>query len=284
MSKIAVVYNPVSGARILGDLRTKIKKILTDKGFILTWIETKPGFHQDLQELLNHQFHRIFVVGGDGTFASVANFCLQHQISTPLAIIPKGCANLLALSQHLPLFSVKKAIDIGLNRKITKIDAMKINQNFYGFTGAGCGFDVRILKHATRAIKQKFGLISYVIGFFKHFFTHPSETFNLTINDQEIQITAKSIMVFNALPFSELKFAQILLKHKIKPDDGILNVIAFNPRFPWSIIKIDKKQAFTGQRIIIKSAYQETFQVDGKVFEGQQLKIEIMPKVIEIVC
>ncbi|MDP2625237.1 MAG: hypothetical protein Q8P27_03560, partial [Candidatus Peregrinibacteria bacterium] len=71
---------------------------------------------------------------------------------------------------------------------------------------------------------------------------------------------------------------------KIDPSDGKLNIVAFNPRSLWNLLsRKPKVQTFTGRSITIKPRKSKHFEVDGDVYRGKTVQVEIIPKAIQIV-
>ena len=194
-------------------------------------------------------------------------------------IVPQGSANLLATTLKIPLLQIRKAIQKGLNLPEKAFDIMEINQRHHGLIAVGQGYDVQIMKHTTRHLKRKLGIIAYIYIFLKTFFIYHPHPYRLTIDGKRHQVLAKSVLVFNAFPFPQ--YASNL---NVQPNDGLLNIIIFNPRSLWDLLKFAPKfQTFTGKKIIIKPKKETEFDVDGEIFKGKTVEIEIKPKAINIV-
>ncbi|MBD3359108.1 MAG: diacylglycerol kinase family lipid kinase, partial [Candidatus Buchananbacteria bacterium] len=91
--KILIIYNPLAGKKSKKD--KSIKKFLKNYDFKISWHYTTDG---SFTKLKPNEFDRIFVAGGDGTIKEIASWIIAHNSKTPLAIIPIGSANILALS------------------------------------------------------------------------------------------------------------------------------------------------------------------------------------------
>ncbi|NQU83777.1 MAG: YegS/Rv2252/BmrU family lipid kinase [Parcubacteria group bacterium] len=290
MQKILIIYNPVAGAKKFVNARQIIQKILNDKDYLYEWFETVPEKEQPLDQFANKDFDRIIVVGGDGTIRDVVGFMIKNKIKTPLGIIAQGSANLLALSLNIPYLSIQKALNFALKEKSQPLDVMLVNQKHIGVIAAGLGYDSTIIKGATRRLKRRYGLFAYIISFLRTFFSFRSEPCNLVIDGQRHYALGKLVGVINVLSWGQIKTGT-----HISPQDGILNIAVFNPRSIFSLIKISlnflfKKKAnmpklktFTGKKISAKFKKKKWIQIDGEIFRGRNLQVEVVPNAVNVI-
>lgn len=274
MKKVLVIYNAISGAKSRKDVEGILKDEITKNGYTYTWFETLPRLKQPLKKLFKESFHRIIVAGGDGTVAEVADFLIREKIKTPMVIVPRGTANLLAITLGIPFISVRSAIKIGLKEEGRPIDAIHVNKKHYALTAIGKGYDAFIMKNTTRAAKKKWGLLAYIYTFAKHYFFHKSHTYDLTIDGKKHHSIAKSIVVFNALPIPIVKIGG-----KVNPNDGLLNIAIFNPR----LFRATMLTTFTGKKITIHSDEDCEFDLDGELIHGHTVSIEVIKSALNIV-
>jgi diacylglycerol kinase (ATP) len=279
MKHALVIFNPMAGAKSWKNVTRIIQDELTKQGFSWEWFETKPVKRQPLAAFKKGEFDRIIVVGGDGTVTEVASLLIKNKIKTPLVIVPQGSGNLLATTLKIPLLQVRKAVQFGLTKPSKPLDIMKINGRHHGLIAVGQGYDVHVMKHTTRHLKRQLGIAAYALTFLKTFFIYHAQPYRLTIDGKRHHVLAKSILVFNAFPFP-----QIELGTSIQPDDGKLNVVVFNPRSLWDLLRhAPKFQTFTGKNIVIKPKKDTEFDVDGDILKGKTLRIEIKPKALNLV-
>ena len=124
--KVLVVYNPAAGKKKLLNDRGIIESVLKKNGYDYDFFETLPIKKQPLEQFSDKKYDRIVVSGGDGTVAEVTSFLIRNKIKTPLVIIPRGSANILAMSLNLPM-TPGRALSHGLKSEKRALDAMKIN-------------------------------------------------------------------------------------------------------------------------------------------------------------
>ena len=274
MKKVLVIYNPVSGAKSRKNVEEIVKNEIEKNKYTYDWFETRPVKKQSFDKVLAGKYHRVIVVGGDGTVAEVASFLIQQKIKTPMVIVPQGTGNLLSLTLGIPRTNIRRAIAFGLKNKGKSLDAMCANKKHYALTGIGKGYDAFVMKNTSRAAKKRWGFLAYAYTFLVNYFFHRAHSYDITIDGKKQTVVAKSIVVLNALPIPGLKIGS-----KVKPDDGVLNIAIFRPR--WFRSSILKK--FTGKKIRIHSDKDRDFDLDGEVLNGKTITIEVVPSAIQVV-
>ncbi len=284
MKQALVIYNPVSGTKNWKNIPSLILKTLNENNYQATWFETKKTNNQNFDKAFKERFHRIIVIGGDGTVGQVVSYMTKTKIKTPLIIIAQGSANILARALGLPILRIKTAITKGLRNTGHAIDVMEINRNQYSTIAAGIGYDTTIMKETSRSLKRALGPIAYGLTILKTFFFYKAQPYNLTIDGKRIPLVAKTVMVFNLIPLGHLRISKLITGSQILPNDGLLNVIAFNPKSIFDLFsRHPKLQTFTGKTISIKAHESNEFQIDGDIHKGKTIQIRTLPKAIRIV-
>lgn len=281
--KVLVIYNPMSGARKLINAEALIKETLEKEGYAYDFFMTLPQERQPLERFLGKKYDRIVVAGGDGTVAEVTSFLIHNKLKTPLVIIPRGSANLLALSLGIPM-QVRWALLHGLKKEGKLLDAMCVNRKYYGMIAAGLGYDTMIMKKTTRTLKRKLGFFAYLWTVLKTIFVYRSQPYYISVDGYRQKVMAKTILAFNLLPMGDIKLIKPVIGTSISPNDGLLNVFAVNPRPVRELFRFKKIfQIFEGKQISIKTKKERHFQIDGNVYKGKSLTIDVLPQAIRIV-
>lgn len=284
MKKVAIIYNPVSGIKLFRNIKQQLEDVLNKYDFEYIWIETKKVPKQNFNKLLHDKFFRIIVAGGDGTVSQLASFCIKNGIRSPLIIIPSGSANLLAMSLKLPLFNIEKSIKNGFKNEGKFIDAMLVNDNHYGFVAGGTGYDALLIQQTSRKLKRLFGFFAYVVMFIYNFYFHRSKDYILFLDGKKKHVNAKSVLVCNIFPFTEFAFVRQFLKSRVHPSDGKIDVMVFNPKSFFDIFRLDQHiHSFEVKSVIISSARQKMFQIDGEIYNEKKLTIQSIPNAISVV-
>lgn len=283
MKKVLVIYNPVAGSKKLSDAKKIIENILKKEGYDYDLHQTSKSEKNPFDRYLNNKYERIIVSGGDGTVSEVTSFIIYNNIKVPLIILPRGSANILALSIKIP-FNIRKSLLNGLKNKGRSLDAMMVNNKRYGMIATGCGYDTLIMRQTTRSLKRKMGLLAYFWTVLKTIFIYRGKSYRLCIDGKRMNVVAKTIMIFNILPLSNLNITEQIIGDKILANDGILNIFVLNPRPIRDFLKFKKSiKVFKGKEISIKSRRESRFQIDGNVFKGKSVSIKVIPKAINIV-
>lgn len=277
-----MIYNPVAGKRKLLDTKATIEKVLKKADYDHDFFETLPQRRQPLEQFLGKPYDRIVVSGGDGTVAEVTSFLIEHKIKTPLVIIPQGSANILAVSLGLPP-APGMALNRGLKSEGKALDAMRVNNKYYGMIATGLGYDTLVMSKTPRHLKRKFGFFAYLWTILTTMLVYHASPYKLTIDGKRVVVMAKTIMTFNILPLGHLKITKPFIGTPISPTDGLLNVFALNPKPVRNMLGFRKiVQIFTGKKITVKTKKARRYQIDGNVFKGKTVTIEVIPKAIYI--
>ncbi len=284
--KLLIIYNPLAGKKSKKD--QQIKNFFKTFNLEIDWHYTTKGAFTKLNP--NH-YDRIFACGGDGTVKEAASWIINNESKTPLAIIPSGSANILALSLGIPL-DIKKALKLGFTQNIKKIDVGLINNRHHFLIAAGCGFDAKVIKNASTKSKKTWGFIAYIISLIFSFFNTKANKFFIKTNSQQQTVTAQSIFVSNFASFFNLN-----LNPQAKINDGYLNIsilktlnisdlgILIYRLFTGNYQKDWRYEYYTAQNVYILPFYKKTpIQIDGEVVELPYLDIKILSKALKIIA
>jgi diacylglycerol kinase family enzyme len=153
----------------------------------------------------------------------------------PLAILPGGTGNALAHELNIPV-DLEKAVSLIIEgHKLRGIDLGKtVSENQperigYFTLRASVGLQTDVVKSATREIKERFGNLAYVIAGLKSLADSKLETFQITVDGEEIEGQGLTCMVTNSASVggpSSFRFAP-----DVDPSDGFLNVFVFDASF-----------------------------------------------------
>lgn len=287
--KVLVIYNPVSGLRWL-DSGARIKNFLQQKNIDFAWFETKAVVRQNFADLNCQEYDRVLVAGGDGTVHEVAQYFIEQKITVPLAVIPIGSANILALTLGVPLFPLANALDVALSAAAHSIDAIGVNRQYFALICAGQGYDSSLIAQATRKLKKQFGFGAYIISFIRTFFTYFNHHYSVVVDGKRHEVVGKIAIVLNGLSVLGLP-----LDKKISPSDGVLDLVVFNPRSIWDILhslffllwkganNTPRVQVFSGKEMSINQHRGKSIQVDGEVYKAKNLQISVRPAALQIV-
>jgi diacylglycerol kinase family enzyme len=224
----------------------------------------------------------LFAVGGDGTVGA----CAQALAGTPvpLAIVPRGTANLTARALGVPA-GLEAALGVGFGRNGRRIDLAAADGITYAAM-AGIGVDAAVVGATPDRLKTRAGWLAYAAAGGRHALGRHT-TFRLRL-DGAAPLTrrARSVVVGNAglLPggFTLLPGARL--------DDGVLDVGILAPSSPlgWARVgyrvmtssrhddqRLERHQA---RSVEIHAAGELPREIDGEVISpGRSLTVTVLP-------
>ena len=190
MKKIGIIFNPKAGSGKKSIL-SEIIKILSETNTV-TLLETKgPGDATEIAKKESANFDILVAAGGDGTINEVVNGINPN---TPLAIIPMGTANIVAIEAGISNNS--KAICAAINQSKTKKAYVSTINNKKFILMAGIGYDAKVVNNINPKLKKIFGKLIFAIEGLKQFFK--LKEFNITVSTNNETHAANWVLITNA--------------------------------------------------------------------------------------
>jgi YegS/Rv2252/BmrU family lipid kinase len=223
----------------------------------------------------------VFAVGGDGTVRACAEALAGTMV--PLAIVPRGTANLAARALGIPA-RLDAALACGFSGHERRIDLASADGITFAAM-AGLGMDATVVGATPARLKTGAGWLAYAAAGAWH--AHGRHTaFAISLDGTLLEISARSVVVGNAglLPggFTLLPAARL--------DDGLLDVGILAPSSPlgWGVVgyrvltasrRDDRRLArYRARRVEIHADRDLPRQVDGEVIEpGRSLTVTVLP-------
>ena len=190
MKKICIIFNPKAGSSKL----SKLNKIITElnKNNTVTLFETTAaGDATNIARTESANFDIVVAAGGDGTINEVVN---GIDPNTPLAIIPMGTANIVAIEAGISNNS--KAICAAINQGKTKRAYVSTINNKKFILMAGIGYDAQVVTNINPKLKKIFGKLIFALEGFKQFFK--LKEFAITIKTNHQTYNANWVLITNA--------------------------------------------------------------------------------------
>ena len=268
MKKIGIIFNPKAGSGKKSIL-SEIIKILSETNTV-TLLETKgPGDATEIAKKESANFDiLVAAAGGDGTINEVVNGINPN---TPLAIIPMGTANIVAIEAGISNNS--KAICAAINQGKTKRAYVSTINNKKFVLMAGIGYDAKVVNNINPKLKKIFGKLIFVLEGFKQFFK--LKEFTITIKTNHQTYNANWVLITNAKRYagshSITTSTNIFDEHLvcyIFPDLNKLNFLynLFLILFFGDLSKSDKIITVQSSSFEITSGTTTPIQCDGELF------------------
>jgi diacylglycerol kinase (ATP) len=234
-----IIVNPKAGQEKLATLRRKIGGAFAARDVNFDIVTTERSGHATelAREAAQLGFAMVCVVGGDGTIAEAATGLVGFDI--PLAVIPRGTANQVALNLKIPI-ALEKAVDCAVNGVPNAIDLGQINGRAFALV-AGAGFDAAVMASATRELKERWGFGAYIYAALKQSMTAAPARFCITTDETRLEISGVSVMIANVGALFT-KYIPVRFPLTPKPlsswSDGLFDVVIVAPQnFPdWATV------------------------------------------------
>lgn len=289
MSKLLFVVNPISGGRDKTDLQEQISSSCKVNDIPFSILETKGKNDLELiqGEIDKYLPETVVACGGDGTINLVARAILGKQVN--LAIVPLGSANGLANELLIPA-AVKKALDVIHQKRVVKIDVLRINESHISLHLCDVGFNAKLIKHFDEGRMR--GKMAYVAYFFKTLLKKSPRRYTFLIQGNRFSRRAEMVVFANASKYGT---------GAVVNPDGVINdqkfeVCIFKPH-PWYAIFRLTFDFFTGRmkksryvkiistdKVSVKANKAVTLQVDGEVIgEFKNIEVEMHGEQIPVI-
>ena len=218
-SRVAhLIFNPVSGQGNPNQDLKLIRQILEPQiqvNVICTQPEVSPG--TQAKEAIAAGADIVIASGGDGTVSAVAEAVMQTD--TPLAIIPRGTANAFSVALGIPT-NLRAACETILTGTTRQVDVALCNGAPMVLL-AGIGFEAETVERANRDLKNKIGVMAYIVAGMQQIASQEAFKAEIEINGQIKSFECSAITVANAAPTTSVLaqgFGEVVL------DDGLLDV------------------------------------------------------------
>ena len=290
-NKIIFIINPIAGKGKGLMIETEIQSYFNQKNVEFeTFLTESIGHATEItNQVLTKNPDIIVACGGDGTINEVAQALVGSNVA--LGIIPIGSGNGLAANLHIPK-TTEKAFETILNAKINKIDAGKINENYF-FSNMGLGIDADVINNYAQTKTRNF--LGYVTASTKAIFNFQPKKFNIELDNEH---TLDDDFYFVFCSNSNEAGYGISFSPNAKLNDGKLDFLAVKKlnfieqiQFSANVLgkRIEKmKQAKVLQVNSVKFNSKQTktiAQVDGEavIFNQNSIEVSIVPNALNVI-
>ncbi|MGB3788838.1 MAG: methylglyoxal synthase [Phormidesmis sp.] len=218
-SRIAhLIFNPISGQGNPDQDLKLIRQILEPQiqvNVIFTESDVTPG--QQAREAIASGADLMIASGGDGTVSAVAEAVMQTDI--PLGVIPRGTANAFSVALGIPT-DLRAACETILAGTTRQVDSATCNGLPMVLLG-GIGFEAETVERANREMKNRFGVLAYLVAGMQQIADQKAFEAEIEINGEINKFECNAITVANAAPPTSVLaqgFGEVI------SDDGLLDV------------------------------------------------------------
>ena len=220
-----LIFNPVAGHSDPDQDLARIQELLEpliDLDIRLTTPELDAD--QIAREAVDRGVEAIIACGGDGTLSAVAGAIVGTNI--PLGIISRGTANAFANALDIPN-TIETACENILGGLTRVVDAAICNGEMPMVLLAGVGFEAETVEQADREMKNRWGMLAYILSGIKQLNNLERFEAEIETEDRIISLTAVAVTVANAAPPTSILAqgpAGIIF------DDGLLDITLVAPQ------------------------------------------------------
>jgi diacylglycerol kinase (ATP) len=286
--RIQVIVNPAAGNNepILNTLNDKFKE------YDVEWdarVTHKEGDGTRLaQEAVANGFDLVASYGGDGTISEVTRGLINTGV--PLAVLPGGTANALAMGLGVP-FNLPGAIDAIFNSRVEAMDMGDANGRTFVLR-ADMGLSTKMTQQANRELKDRFGVVAYAISGLQAITQPETVVYQLTVDGQEIEAEGVACIITN---HNELGAMGLKFVPNVRAGDGLLD--AFVVKDTISVFAAAAAQLtgadngdqepqglqhWQGKEFRVHAAEPQDYSVDGDPVGQSPLEVKVLPQVLRI--
>jgi YegS/Rv2252/BmrU family lipid kinase len=287
MSSVAVIAH--SGKSLDGGLPA-LRKALEQHGISdPLWLEVAKSrlAPKQVRSALAEGADLIFVWGGDGMVQRCVDVVAGSDAT--MAILPAGTANLFASNLGIPKH-LDAAVEVGLNGERQKFDVGRMNGEMFAVM-AGVGFDARVIRDATPAMKRALGRSAYVWAGAKNLRTKPFEA-RVVVDGLEWYEGLATLVLFGNVGNA---FAGVKAFDDAHPDDGLLEigVGSADGVFQWgrtlgrSAVSSAKKSRFVhmtkGRSAEVRLGRKVLYELDGGDRQKKKkFRVDVQPSAVTV--
>jgi YegS/Rv2252/BmrU family lipid kinase len=233
---------------------------------------------------------RVIAMGGDGTVAEAAAGILATGGDVPLAIVPLGTANILALNLGIP-HDPSAAIELSVEGDAWAIDAGRVNGEVFLLT-VSTGLHADMVARADRRSKRRWGLAAYGLAGWKANQAAERVRHRVTCDGvaEEFEVTMMQVMNCGAVFRRAWELAP-----GVSPIDGTLDLLAYRAASiteymvaaaqvlrgaPTSTDLVEHRRA---ARVTIATDPPLRVQRDGEPAGRTPIEIDVLPRALRVV-
>jgi diacylglycerol kinase (ATP) len=291
-----LIFNPVSGQGNPDNDLALIKRLLEPQvqvKVIVTDPDLSPA--DQTREALTQNPDLVIASGGDGTVSDVAGVVLETGI--PLGIIPRGTANAFAAALGIPS-TIQGACGTILAGNTRTVDMARCNDRPMILL-AGIGFEADYVNRANRELKNRFGVLAYILAGVQQI--NEADIFEATLELEGAEhsnghvlkgsFTTAAITIANAAPatsvlaqgFGEVRYADGLLDITISTVKTRMQAItALTSLFASALVSNPTNRediiCLRGSRVKITTDKPRHVVVDGEIIGTTPVEVECIPQ------
>jgi YegS/Rv2252/BmrU family lipid kinase len=254
-------------------------------------VRKKRELRHEAAQAVEAEVDIVVAVGGDGAVLQVVQAIAEKPVA--LGIVPLGTGNLVARNLGIPK-GVEAGVKTLLEGRPRTIDLGLVTlggEQWFFTVACGVGFDAEVMKATKAREKDRWGKLAYLANAI----TESGKVHNvehlISLDGVETSMEAAQLFVAN--------FARTGLgtepRLEVKPDDGILDVIAIDAAGPLSGLVAGLRALRQGhfgkgaggkalraqaREILVTTPKRRHVEVDGSVVGKTPIAVEVRPRAL----
>ena len=295
VERAVLIVNPVSGQARGLRLGQGIRVALEKKGIFCSVRVTRgQGDAENWAfQAKAEGYDLIVAIGGDGTVGEVVSGQARAEDMVPIALVPVGTANVVALALALPFFK-GMALDTMLEGRSLAFDVGYLPEHDrHFFLMSAIGYPAQVINDSPRKLKNLFGIFTYMGAAIRN-----------VLNLDEVQIFIED----ESGRSRHLEGNTILLSNigkigdwnlKVTPDtsahDGKFDVTVLSSRSLWDVIRVvfslltwryrptPRLHHFQAESVVIATDPPVGVQIDGELLGQTPLTAKVKPAAVRMI-
>lgn len=283
-----LIVNPVSGQARGLRLGQQMRLAFEKKGITCSVRVTngQGDAQRWSQEAAETGFDVIVAIGGDGTVGEVVSGQARSQVKVPIAVVPVGTANVVALALALPWFPGMAMGNI-LEGRIISFDVgylPEMDRHF--FLMAAIGYPAKVIQDSPRKLKNLFGVFTYLGAGIRHALNlDEGRIFIEEKNGTSHEFEGNTILLSNIGKIGDinLKVSPDTSAHDGKFDLSIISsrsfldlVLVLFRMLTWRYKPTKRLHHFQTESVVIATDPPMEMQIDGEDLGRTPLEAEII--------
>jgi YegS/Rv2252/BmrU family lipid kinase len=286
-----IFVNPIAGGSKCRKMYPVVVRTLREAGVVCSvTISQYPGHITEVSSELAARGHNtVIACGGDGTVNEVINGIAGTR--TALGIVPLGTGNDFAVNMGISK-DINLACTIIKERRIKKIDLVKVNDDRF-FGGTGCiGFDAEVAAFASRRRKEKSNpFLLHVMGGLLKFVSYKPKTVELRFDGQRYFGDIMLVAFSNIRSYAK----GMVITPQAVSDDALLDICVVRPMPKWKVLSIfpsvykgahvNHKEVtlHRSRTVFVQSVRSMDLYADGDFMATTPFRLEVTPKHVDVI-
>jgi diacylglycerol kinase (ATP) len=293
--RVAIIFNPVSGPLDPAKRRAALEALAHAAGLDAALGETdrERGAEPLARKAVADGMERLLACGGDGTATEAADALAGSHVA--LAVLPGGTGNLLALNLGIPA-DTEEAWRLALHGEPRPLDVGRANGHVF-LIMAGMGLDAHMVHDADRKLKERLGVLAYVVAALRNL-GRPPTRYAITLDGRRFFRRARTVLVANVGRIT----GGLELVPGADPQDGRLDVAILRAQGLWDLTVLalgtlvghppasrgagdnPLMELHRGREIVIETARPQPVQLDGnEAGFTTRLEVHVEPGALRLV-